>query len=399
MRWLKSVLNRAHFLFHKDVVEKELDEELRIHLENAIAERVSNGMKPAEARREALLELGGVEQIKEECREAHGVSRIETVLADLQFGLRTLRKSPGFTIVSVLTLALGIGANTAIFSMVNALLLHPYNFRNLDALVCVWENRGMDEGFDARYIAPADAEDLRAANGVFAGLTTYNMQSFGLGAEGDVQPILGSRVSANFFDVLAVTPAAGRLFSAAEEQPGADQVAILSYGAWQRRFGGDAQMLGKTISLNGRTYTIVGIMPKDFDYPVPVELWVPLALTPAEKADRTQLSLSALARLKPGVSVAQAGAVLSSFFSPPRTGISKDEYGQSNDSASIAERTLHVHASTFSFAAGGGRIRFASRVRKPGESGLRANDWTPKRNRFARGAGRGARAVGTAFYL
>jgi putative ABC transport system permease protein len=313
MRWLKSVSNRAHFLFHKDAVEKELDEELRIHLEHAITERVSNGMDPADARREALLELGGVEQIKEECREAHGVSRIETVLADLRFGLRTLRKSPGFTIVSVLTLALGIGANTAIFSMVNALLLHPYNFRNLDALVRVWENRGMDEGFDARYIAPADAEDLRAPTGVFEGLTTYNMQSFGLDAEGDVQPILGSRVSANFFDVLAVNPAVGRLFSATEEQPGADQVAILSYGAWQRRFGGDAQMLGKTLSLNGRVYTIVGIMPKDFDYPVPVELWVPLALVPAEKADRTQLSLSALARLKPGVSVAQAGAVLSSF--------------------------------------------------------------------------------------
>jgi predicted permease len=313
MRWLKSAFNRARFLIHKDAVEKELAEELRIHLENAIAERVSNGMNPAEARREALLELGGVEQIKEECREAHGVSRIETVLADLRFGLRTLRKSPGFTIVSVLTLALGIGANTAIFSMVNALLLHPYNFRNLDALVRVWENRGMDEGFDARYIAPADAEDLRAANGVFEGLTTYNMQSFGLGAEGDVQPILGSRVSTNFFDVLAVNPAAGRLFSAAEEQPGADQVAILSYGAWQRRFGGDAQMLGKTISLNGRAHAVVGIMPKDFDYPVPVELWVPLALTPQENADRTQLSLSALARLKPGVSVAQAGAVLSRF--------------------------------------------------------------------------------------
>jgi putative ABC transport system permease protein len=313
MRWLKSIVNRLHILFHENAVEKELDEELRIHLENAIAERVSNGMNPAEARREALLELGGVEQIKEECREARGSNQIEAVWADLRFGLRTLRKSPGFTIVSVLTLALGIGANTAIFSMVNALLLHPYNFHNLDALVRVWEDRGIDEGYDARYIAPADAEDLRSANGVFEGMTTYNMQSFGLGAEGNVQPILGSRVSSNFFDVLAVTPAAGRLFSAAEEQPGADLVAIVSYGAWQRRFGGDARILGKPLSLNGRSFIIVGIMPKDFDYPVPVELWVPLALTPAEKADRTQLSLSALARLKPGVSVAQAGAVLSSF--------------------------------------------------------------------------------------
>ncbi len=144
-------------------------------------------------------------------------------------------------------------------------------------------------------------------------MTTYSFQSFGLGTEGDVQPILGCRVSANFFDVLAVSPAAGRLFTATEEQPGADQVAILSFGSWQRRFGGDPQVLGKTISLNGRVYTIVAIMPKDFDYPVPVELWVPLALTPAEKADRSQLSLNALARLKTGVSVSQARAELASF--------------------------------------------------------------------------------------
>jgi predicted permease len=313
MRWLRSFSNRLRNLFHKDAVERETDQELRFHLENQIATHIAAGMSPEEAHRAALLEFGGVEQFKEECREARGVNRIESLLADLRYGFRSLRKSPGFAVVSVLTLALGIGANTAIFSMVNALLLHPYNFRNLDSLVRVWEDRGIDEGYDARYIAPADADDLRSSNGIFEALTTYSFQSFGLGTEGDVQPILGCRVSANFFDVLAVVPAAGRLFSAAEERPGADQVAILSYGSWQRRFGGDPRLLGKAISLNGRAYNIVGIMPKDFDYPVPVELWVPLALTPAEKADRTQLSLNALARLKSGVSVSQAGAVLANF--------------------------------------------------------------------------------------
>src|SRR4029077_17674299 len=117
-----------------------------------------------------------------------------------------LRKNPGFTAVVVLTLALGIGANSAIFSMVNALLLHPYNFRNLDSLVRVWEDRGIDESYDARFIAPADAEDLRSSGSVFEGLTTYSFQSFGLGTEVDVQPILGCKVSANFFDLLAVSP-------------------------------------------------------------------------------------------------------------------------------------------------------------------------------------------------
>src|SRR6266478_655764 len=313
MRWLRSISNRLRNLFLKDTVEREADQELRFHLEREVAQQISSGMSPEEARRVALLEFGGLEQFKEDCREARGVNRIETLLADLRYGFRTLRKSPGFAIVSVLTLALGIGANTAIFSMVNALLLHPYNFRNLYSLVRVWEDRGIDEGYDARYIAPADAEDLRSSNSVFEGLTTYNYQSFGLGVEGDVQPVLGCRVSANFFDVLAVTPAAGRLFSTAEEQPGANQVVILSYGTWQRRFAGDPQLLGKTISLNSRVYTIVGIMPKDFDYPVPVELWVPLALTQVEMAERAQLSLNALARLKPGVSVTRASAALANF--------------------------------------------------------------------------------------
>jgi len=313
MRWLKSIFHRFRSLFRKSAVERELDQELRFHRERQIAEHIVAGMSHEDARRAALLEFGGVEQFKEECREARGVNRLESLLADLRYGLRSLRKSPGFTSISVLTLALGIGANTAIFSMVNALLLHPYNFRNLDSLVRVWEDRGIDEGFDARYLAPADAEDLRAEQQVFEKLTTYRMQSFSMGAGPDIQPVLGCGVSADFFDVLGVRPAAGRLFIASEEQPGLDQAAIVSYGLWQRRFGGDPQLLNKTISLNSRVYTIVGIMPKDFDYPVPVELWVPLALTPLEKNDRTQLSLNALARLRPGVTVGQARAAMANF--------------------------------------------------------------------------------------
>src|SRR4029077_19161231 len=178
MRWLRSISNRLRNLFRKDAVERETDQELRFHLERQIALHTAAGMSPEEARRAASLEFGGVEQFKEECREARGVNRVEPLLSDLRYGFRSLRKSPGFTIVCVLTLALGIGANTAIFSMVNALLLHPYNFRNLDSLVRVWEDRGIDEGFDARDIAPADAEDLRSTTGAFEGLTTYSFQSF-----------------------------------------------------------------------------------------------------------------------------------------------------------------------------------------------------------------------------
>jgi len=310
MRWLKSTSHRIRSLFRKNAVEEELDQELRFHLERQITENVAAGMSREEARRTALREFGGVEQVKEECRDERRVNRIETLGADLQYGFRTSRKSPGFAAVSVLTLALGIGANTAVFSMVNALLLHPYKFQSLDTLVRVWEDRGIDEGYDARRVAPADANDLRIGTQVFASMTTFGWRNFNLSKDEAVQPVLGCRVSSNFFDVLGVTPAAGRLFTPAEERTGADQVAVLSHGMWQRRFGSDPQLIGKTIQLNQRGYTVIGIMRKDFDYPVPVELWVPLALTPAEKADRSQLSLEALARLKPGVSVAQARAAL-----------------------------------------------------------------------------------------
>jgi putative ABC transport system permease protein len=238
---------------------------------------------------------------------------MSTLLQDLRYGLRMLAKSPGFTAVAVLTLALGIGANTAIFSMVNALLLHPYNFDNLDRLVKVWENRGIDEGYNARFMAPADAADLRANVKPFADLTTFRCGTINLTAKDNVDQALGCHVSANFFDVLRAKPAMGRAFFPEEDQAGREQVAIVSHGFWERRYGSDPELLGQAIQLDGRSYTVVGIMPQQFDYPVPMELWIPLALTPEAAADRTKLSLEVLARLKPGVSVAARGAALDAF--------------------------------------------------------------------------------------
>lgn len=306
MRGLRAWLLRLAGTFRRQRREQELAQEMQSHLEIHTEENLRAGMNPEEARRHALIRLGGVEPTKEMYRERSGLPVLETLLQDLQYAARTLRRSPGFTVIAVLTLALGIGANTAIFSMVNALLLHPYNFPDLDRLVRVWENRGIDEGADARFIAPQDAADLSNGARVFDALTTYKCGDFNLSAGGNVQPVLGCRVSANFFDVLGVHPALGRSFNPVEEQSGADQVAVVSYGFWQSRFGGDAAFLGKVIQVNGEKYTVVGIMPRGFDYPVPMELWVPLSLSPAEKADRAKLSLESLARLKPGIDVAQA---------------------------------------------------------------------------------------------
>ena len=312
MRWLRVCALRVAGLFVKNRRDQEFAAELESHLQMHIDDNLRSGMSVQEARRQALLRLGGIEPTKEIYRERRGLPLLETVLQDLRYAVRTLRKNPGFTLIAVLTLALGIGANTAIFSMVNALLLHPYNFPDLDRLVRVWENRGIDEGADARFIAPQDAADLQSGAPVFDAVTTYTCGAFNLSSEGNVQAVLGCHVSANFFDVLGVSPALGRAFNAPEEQPGADQVAVVSYGFWQRRFAGDVGLLGKTVQMNGKKYTVVGIMPRGFDYPVPMELWVPLGLSPAEKADRAKLSLESLARLKTGVSVARARSAVDS---------------------------------------------------------------------------------------
>jgi putative ABC transport system permease protein len=313
MRLIQNLSNWLRSLFRRKAAEQELGSELHFHIERQVEENLAAGMSPQEARRAAIREFGGVEQVKEECRDTRCANFIETLFQDFRYGARMLRKNLGFTTVAVLTLALGIGANTAIFSMVNALLLHPYDFRNLDSLVRVWETRGMDEGFDARWVAPADAADFLSGTDVLERLTTYRDANFNLATQGGVESVLGCRVSSSFFDVLGIGPAMGRGFAQNEEQPGLDQVVILGHGLWQRRFGGDQGILGKQIKLNGRDYTVVGMMPPKFSYPVPAELWVPLALSAAEKTDRTQLTTLALGRLNPGVTPEKAKAALAAY--------------------------------------------------------------------------------------
>src|SRR5690348_9857124 len=307
---LRQLLHRMRSLFRCTQLDRELDAEMSSHLELAVEENQRRGLSATEARRQALLRFGGSQQAKEEHREARSLPVLETLLQDIRYSFRMLRKSPGFTAVAVLTLAFGIGTNTAIFSMVNALLLHPYRFHNLDSLVLLWENRGIDEGPDARRISPGDITDVRANSQLFEDVATYQCPDFNLSSEGRVDVARGCRVSANFFALLGAIPAQGRLFSTDEETPGSDRSVIISHSFWQSRFAGDPQLLGKTIRLNGRNYTVAGIMPPDFDYPVPMELWVPLALTPQEKSDRTKPSLAAIARLRPGVTIAQATASL-----------------------------------------------------------------------------------------
>ncbi|HKT69410.1 MAG TPA: ABC transporter permease, partial [Terriglobales bacterium] len=204
---------------------------------------------------------------------------METLLHDLRYSLRMLRKSPGFTVVAVVTLALGIGANAAVFSVVNALLFHPFSFRNLEQLMLVRESSpSQDADFDTDTFAAADFYDLKGNARSFQALAASSFANLNIGDRGQLDGVEGAALSANFFAVLGVRPAMGRGFTADEEQPGHDRALIVSYGYWQRRFGGDPRLLGRTVQVNGRAATVVGIMPAGYAYPVGTEAWVPLAL-------------------------------------------------------------------------------------------------------------------------
>jgi putative ABC transport system permease protein len=231
-----------------------------------------------------------------------------TLLRDVRYGLRMLRKNPVFTLIAAITLILGIGANTAVFSVVNALLLHPYPFRGIDQLVLVREQHGNQPG-ETR-MAAADFFDLREQSRAFQGLAASRGVSLNFSDNGQVEAVDAAAATANFFDVLGIRPAAGRNFSPDEEQPGRDQSLIISHGYWKKRFASDPNLVGKPVRVNGRLFTIIGILPAGLSYPQGIQVWVPLALRPEERNDRAQPVLDVLGRMKPGVTQSQTEADL-----------------------------------------------------------------------------------------
>jgi putative ABC transport system permease protein len=232
---------------------------------------------------------------------------MSTLLQDLRYGVRVLRMKPGFTLVAILALALGIGANTAIFSIVNALLVRPLPFENLDRMVAIWE-KIPSRNVDRNETAAANYFDWRAQNQVFEHLGAYRWWSVNLTGVDAPERVQGYQVTASFFDMLGVRPADGRGFSPEEERPGQNQVAVLHHGFWQRRFAGDPQIIGKTISLNSVPYTVVGVMPPEFNFPKGGEVLAPLALTPEQSQNRGDHYLLTVGRLRPGVTLERAQA-------------------------------------------------------------------------------------------
>jgi putative ABC transport system permease protein len=300
----------------------ELNEEIDAHLRMATQDRVARGENPAHAAQSVRRELGNPALIRETTRDQWGWRWLETLLQDLRYGFRMLRKSPAFTAVAVLTLALGIGANTAIFSIVDAVLLRPLPFDHPSQLVMLYEG-APKIGYPKLEFSPPDLAVFAREQKSFSTLGAFQDKHVDISGQGEPERVLAARVSASLFPMLGAQPALGRTFLAQEDAPG-HNVAILSYGLWQRRFGGASNVIGQTIELNRQPYLIIGIMPRSFVFPLPVsegdlngsaaELYVPMAFTPGELQNwGGSYFTSVVGRLRPGVALDQVRGELRSL--------------------------------------------------------------------------------------
>jgi putative ABC transport system permease protein len=312
MRRIRAWCLRLAALFRKEQQDHELAEELESHLQMHIEDNLRAGMNAAEARRQALIKLGGVEQTKENYRDRRGIQWIETLLQDLRFGLRILRKNPGYAAVAVFTLALGIGANTAIFSVVNAILLRPLPFPEPERLMVVWHRppQKIFPGASRFVVSPANYLDWQSQNHVFGQMAAIELRSLNLAGLGQRESVTGVAASADFFSVLGVRPKMGRGFVADDDQPGRGNVVVVSDAFGQSHFGSSKDILGRTIRLNDQSYVIIGVMPPKFEFPSQVQVWIPLAWTDKERALRGVHDYIVIARLKSGVDQEKAQAAM-----------------------------------------------------------------------------------------
>ena len=303
--WFYTAPLRLRSLFRRAQVEQELDEELRYHIERQIEEFIAIGLPPEEARYAALRAMGGVERRKEECRDMRRVRLIENLIQDLRYGLRTLRKSPGFTAVAVLTLALGIGANTAIFSMLEGVVLAPLSYREAERLVAVLQTR--PDNPRGSVSGPDFQAWLRNARS-FEQMGGMIWQSSDLTNPGAPERIAGRGISSGFFSMLGVNLSLGREFSSEEDRHGGNPVVIISHRLWQDRLGGTRDALGRSVTLDGIDRTIVGVLTSGFEFGGEADFYTPIWQNNLPYMnDRTvHPGILCVARLKPGVIIDQA---------------------------------------------------------------------------------------------
>ena len=299
-------------LFHKARKEQELTEEIDAYLEMLVEQKINEGLDPAEALRAALIELGGKEQVKEKVRDARLGHQLETLWQDMRYALRMLLKHPVFTLIAIFTLALGIGANTAIFSVVNAVLLNAVPYYEPQRLVSVAEGflgRGFKGAFSEHYFA------WQAQSQAFEHLVAFSGESLDLTGRGEPERLDGHSVTANVFPALGLTPQLGRAFTTEEGRPEAARVALLGHAFWQRRFGGDPAIIGQTLNLGGQSRTVIGIMPPRSRGLVGRileggDVWLPLALNAQQELRDDERNFNVVGRLKPGFTPEQAHAEL-----------------------------------------------------------------------------------------
>ncbi len=299
MSWFKS-------LFSRERHEQEFDRELQFHLDEATRENISRGMTPEEARRRAMLQFGGKEQTTQELRDVHLVGLLERTLANLKSGFRLIRTAPGFATAVILTLALGIGANSAVFSAINAVLLRPLPFPHGDDLMLVrqMDNRQRDR---TSFVAPLRLEDWNRMNSTFQAITGYYTEDDSETSGALPEKITQAFVAPRFLQVWGIAPALGRDFTAEEQKFGGPNAVLISNSFWQRRFHGDPNAIGKSLRLGKSSTTIVGVMPASFRFPVrDVEMWSPVPVDSPYSQNRDSTWYTAIGRLKPGVTAAQA---------------------------------------------------------------------------------------------
>jgi putative ABC transport system permease protein len=306
-------------LVRKDRVESDLDEELRSYLAASIDAKVRDGMPREQATRAARVEMGSLEATKDDVRDAGWERHLETLWQDVRYAARGLRRAPGFTAVAVVTLALGVGANATIFTIVNGTLLKPPAYPQPDRLVLVWKTFGPDPG-DTNIVSAPNFWDWQQQNTVFQTIAIFDSagKGYNLASERDRRDALqvsGLRVTVDFFRVLGVEPFLGRGFLPEEETLGRHHEVVLSYGLWASRYGADRSLVGRTIRMDGEEYTVVGVMPREFQFQFwsgPRQVWVPAGFTTGDQS-RGSNSFVALARLRPGVTLAQAQAELATI--------------------------------------------------------------------------------------
>lgn len=295
-------------IFRRSSFERDLASELQFHLEQEFQKNLSAGLSREEAWRQAKIAFGGVEGVKEECRELRFGSWLEAACRDILYGLRLLRKSPGFAFVAMAILTLSIGANTAIFSAVNAILLARWPFPHPEKIVFVSEE--MNSKFGWSLTSVPNYEDYSHEQRTFDQLALWISQSVNLTGQDRPDRLIGSFVTTNFFDVFGTKPWMGRLFLPGEDQPGAPYVAVLSHSAWQQRFGADPRILGRQITLNNESYSIVGVLPRGYRLPFESDVFVTAQHQTSYRRDRATRSLIMIGRVKPDVTLAQAKADL-----------------------------------------------------------------------------------------